>query len=91
MMLMFQSLCYVVVVNSITKKITWVKLEHGVSIQDNSATTSAIMALALIINLMCLATLPEIQAWGYDSGLVAAHVTWVVFLAKVPHLEGHQY
>jgi hypothetical protein len=29
-------------------------LEHGVTTQDNSATTSAIMALALIISLMHL-------------------------------------
>jgi hypothetical protein len=29
-------------------------MEHGVTTQDNSATTSAIMALALVISLMRL-------------------------------------
>jgi hypothetical protein len=29
-------------------------MEHGVITQDNSATTGAIMALALLISLMCL-------------------------------------
>jgi hypothetical protein len=29
-------------------------LEHEVTIQDNSATTSAIMALALVISFICL-------------------------------------
>jgi hypothetical protein len=29
-------------------------MEHGVTTQKNSATTSAIMALALVINLMHL-------------------------------------
>jgi hypothetical protein len=31
-----------------------IKLEHGVTTQDNSATTSAIMALALVISFICL-------------------------------------
>jgi hypothetical protein len=29
-------------------------LEHGVTTQDNSTTTSAIMALALVISFICL-------------------------------------
>jgi hypothetical protein len=29
-------------------------MEHGVVTQENSATKSAIMALALVISLMCL-------------------------------------
>jgi hypothetical protein len=29
-------------------------MEHGVTTQENSATTSAIMALALVINFVCL-------------------------------------
>jgi hypothetical protein len=29
-------------------------MEHGVTTQDNSATTSAIMALALVISIMRL-------------------------------------
>jgi hypothetical protein len=30
------------------------ELEHGMTTQDNSATTSAIMALALVISFICL-------------------------------------
>jgi hypothetical protein len=29
-------------------------LEHGVTTQENSATTSAIMTLALVISFICL-------------------------------------
>jgi hypothetical protein len=32
----------------------FILIEHGVTTQDNSATTSAIMALALVISFICL-------------------------------------
>jgi hypothetical protein len=43
-----------IVVNPMIKQDHIVLNEHGVTTQDNSATISAIMALALIINLICL-------------------------------------
>jgi hypothetical protein len=51
-------------------------MEHGVTTQDNSATTNAIMALALVVSSidLVLATLPERWARGGGSGLVAAHI-----------------
>jgi hypothetical protein len=47
-----------------------------VTTQDNSTTTSAIMALALVISSidLVLATLPKRWARGGGSGLVATHV-----------------
>jgi hypothetical protein len=45
-------------------------MEHGVTTQDNSATTSAIMALALVISSIDLV----LWARGGGSGLVVAHV-----------------
>jgi hypothetical protein len=47
-----------------------------VTIHDNSATTSAIMVLALVISSidLVLATLHERWARGGGNGLVAAHV-----------------
>jgi hypothetical protein len=36
--------------------------EHGVTTQDNSATTSAIMALALVISFRCL--VPSNLTWN---------------------------
>jgi hypothetical protein len=41
-------------VNLIINEIICDKLEHRVTTQENSATTSAIMALALATNLICL-------------------------------------
>jgi hypothetical protein len=35
-------------------KIISYQMEHGVTTQNNSATTSAIMALALVISCICL-------------------------------------
>jgi hypothetical protein len=62
-------------------------MEHGVTTQDNSATTSAIMALALVISIMCLVptTLPKIWARG-GAVVVADHVnmgtySWLRYLA----------
>jgi hypothetical protein len=45
-------------------------MKHGVTTQDNSATTSAIMALALVISLMhlVLSNLFEICVRGVGSG-----------------------
>jgi hypothetical protein len=63
-------------------------MEHGVTTQDNSATTSAIMALALVISLMRLvpSNLPEIWAKG-GATVVAAYVnmgtySWLRYLAQ---------
>jgi hypothetical protein len=51
-------------------------MKHGVNTQDNSATTSVIMALALVNSFidLVLSNLPERWARGHDSGLVVAHV-----------------
>jgi hypothetical protein len=57
-------------------KIMLYKTEHAVTTQKNSATTSAIMALALVnsfINLV-LSNPPKRWARGGSCGLVAAHI-----------------
>jgi hypothetical protein len=63
-----------------------------VTTQDNSATTSAIMTLALVISCLCL--VPSNLIWkmgkrGSGSG-VTSRYHGDVFLAKVPRLEGLQ-
>jgi hypothetical protein len=47
-----------------------------VTTQDNSATTSAIMALALVISSIDLVLSNLLERWerGSDNGLMAAHV-----------------
>jgi hypothetical protein len=50
-------------------------MEHEVTTHENSATTSAIMDLALVNSFIHLVlSQSEIWARGGDSGLVAAHV-----------------
>ena len=51
-------------------------MEHGVTTQDNSATTSAIMALALVISSIDLVLSNPTWKMGKrgSNGLVAAHV-----------------
>jgi hypothetical protein len=52
------------------------KMKHGVTTEDNIATTSAIMALALVISSIDLVLSNPTWKMGKrgDSGLVAAHV-----------------